>query len=333
MFHPIHFKSLLLLLLFGMGFLSASCDPRREIYDDETLKVYVILDWNKAGIKPNGATVWFFPRYSGRSPKVLRTNSLRDSLMLPRDSYSVLVFNESESDFSTLRFRGTDRYETFEAYTRPLGEKTTTSEEELCVTPEVLAVSCIEAFDIGQQSILDDSPVALAFVPERIMTTVRVSVRINGLDNIRLKASTASLSGLSEGIYLFSRQPSGNPVTHRFAFTQQNFDEGSYKNGIISGAFYIFGLCSMPVVRQRVSLYLGLRDGTSYPCIARDVTDLIKPSTRSELFFNIELGVGNSEGDLPILIPDVPDNEDDSDTGFDAVVDGWGEEIETDIPI
>ena len=333
--YPSRHKATAMLITICLAIAFNSCDNRREIYEDETISVNVTLDWEPAGIRPVGTTLWFFPHTEGRTPKVLRTNGLKDLINLPRDLYSVLVFNETESDHDYISFRGTDHYETFEAYVSPI-PNTTVKSESIYDMPDMLAVARMEKLDLRRIAHpVTEEPVYLTFVPTPLVAVGTLDVYLRGMDNVRLRSSRVTLSGMAQSINLATEKVSDSGVTHAFGFSNRQFSEGSFTDGTMTANCWTIGACANVAVPCVVNLYLGLRDGTAFTPIVRNISNQMRASglkTRVHSTFRIEFGTGATADDPIITIPYVPDNEE-SGSGFDATIDDWGEETEITIPM
>lgn len=334
-------KKILFSLLAGC-ILMSGCDDRREILEDNTVWVRVKLDWAQAGNPPNGVTVWFFPTRTDSKPIVLRTNSTMDSIKLRRDIYSVLVFNDTEKDHDGMAFRNTERYETFEAYATPYKDNNKVvvkaDDEVVAQLPGDLTVASNDRFEVTWDMVGRDQRPLLQFAPKSKLYTLKVSVRIKGLDNV-VAGSTGTLSGLAEGLLLARSQRSTQKVTHQFLFDKLRFDEGSYQQGTIYAHFQLFGLADGDITRQdekahKLKLYLRLRDGSVYT-VERDVSQLIKENTEGTLELDLTVGSDKEEtGENPIVkIPDVKPSDPDAGSGFDADVSEWGDKVEIEIPL
>lgn len=333
-------KKLLFFLLTGCTL--AACDNRREIIEDDTVWTRIKLDWTQAEVTPNGATIWFFPTRADLSPTVLRTNNNMDSIKLRRDVYSILVFNDTEVDHDGIVFRNTERFETFEAYALPYTDNSKAvikaDDEVVAQLPGQLAIASTDRFEITRDMVGFDHRPLLELAPKSKLYTLKVTVRIKGLDNV-VSGSTGTLSGLSEGLLLAESQRTTGKVTHLFAFNGISYDQGSYQQGTISANFKLFGLPDGGFTRgnesrNKLKLFLKLRDGSTYT-VERDVSGLINESTEGELKLDLLVGTGNEESEEnPIVkVPDVKPSDPDAGSGFDADVNEWGDNIEIEVPL
>lgn len=322
---------ILMLAIYG-------CDTRRDILEDEGVWVRVNIDWTQAGMQPNGATVWFFPQdRSDLSPTVLRTHASLDSLRLRRGVYSVLVFNDTENDHSGMHFRGTDQYDTFEAYSEYItqrGNITMLAGEPLAVIPEPLATDHIDEFVVTTHPAVSAGRPEIKLTPLSRLYTLDFSVHIKGLDNVVVSSSYATISGMSGGMFLVSHERNDERITHRFGFDSRVWDSGSYKNGKLYSSFSLFGVSgkwTRAELNSYVTLYLKLRDGSNFT-VNRDVSQLIRQGSTIKLELNLDMGMGDTEQDPEIIVPDVPDPNPGSGSGFDADVEDWGDETIIEVP-
>lgn len=317
------------------------CDTRRDIIDnDAVLWVRFEMDWSQSNLtERNGASVWFFP-HDGSRPTVKLTHSDRDSVKLSKGDYSVLVFNETVSDHDYIRFRGTDRYETFEAYAKPITPSARYSKADSDPTasaPNILAVARLEKFTVTREMLSCDTRPTLSFTPQCVITFVTLTIHLNGVENIAASGSALSLSGMAEGLSLATGAPTRNTVTHLAVLGERRFDEGSTTNGTLTARFNSFGLLNTSVgssgSRNIITLYLRMRGklpNGSYDLdpIEVDITGIINEfEVGGDIYISEEI-------QIPDEIPDVPDeNNPDPDSGFDADVKDWGPPVITEIPI
>ncbi len=95
--------------------LASSC-VRRDLDMEyiDSAELSVVFDWSLAKIRPDGATIIFFP-VDGKEPIVKLTHTDTTVVSLKMGRYSIIGFNETTVDFDNIEFRGTDHFATFEA--------------------------------------------------------------------------------------------------------------------------------------------------------------------------------------------------------------------------
>lgn len=326
----------LLLLLMG-------CD-RRDLTYYEVAEITLTVDWSQSGLDnmddaAHGATAVFYPIDSGEPKIFLMGNYSREVVRLQQGVYNVILFNRSFTDFSHIAFRGNERYDMLEAYSK----NTETRLEEMTDTrvvtasPEKLAAATVEGFEVTEDMLgnysqttfgrsasteaTDDERCTLHFVPQKRTREVVAVIRVEGLNNVR--SAKCSLQGISESVFLATGKTSGRSVTQEFSLSHPVFDEGSPFNGTLTGKFNVFGIDFTE--NHRLHLEAQLVDGKT---VFADSYDDVKVTEKD-----------NGEGGVTVYVevttnkvPDV-EPEGSSGSGFDVDVDGWGDEVNTDIPI
>lgn len=319
-------------LIFVMFFMF-SCDNQQEKIEVNGTWVRVNVDWSKAGIEPEGASFCFYPEREGMNPIRLETHTTLDSMKLRIDNYRVLVFNETANSHENIFFRGMDKYETVEACAQPIEvpDKYSKETEERAVTNlDILAVERLTDFEITDQMMEDDERPTLNFVPESRMHVVTLTIRAKGLENVSLGGSIGSLSGMTGAINLSQVEQDSDPVTHYFNFNDITFDEGSNTEGTMSATLSTFGplrtvASKSENIKNVVTLYFKLRDGTEQTPIEYDITDLIDQAIEANDDLNIEIGSGD--------IIEFPYVEDTGGSGINVNVGDWGDETIIDTPV
>jgi hypothetical protein len=336
-------------------------DTRRPIEDEGELRVIVRvrLDWNQASLEPGRviASVWFFPE-SGEHPRVLTTDELLDSIALPPDNYRILAFNglleyastrdeQTSSSFRNIGFRGTGRYETFEAfcrnpltlsaaYSRPAETSTPMAAPETLTADHYHNSETGDVLHLTMEMVDRDVRPTLEFTPVRLTAQVQLVAHVENLVSAATfdGANVAAISGLAESVLLASGKKGTTPVTHYFTINHRQYDEGSEVNGTLRGDCFTFGL---PGASTRadgnenlLNLYFTLRDGTPHPAIERDITGHFMQEEQGDgkiqLTLRVEVGEGRLGPDDYIHLPDTQDPGSDG-SDFDADVDKWGNNV------
>ena len=100
--------------------LFSACERRELTYYLES-EITLTANWSKANLDHEsayGATAIFYPQ-DGRAPQVvLMGDRTQTTVRLVKGYYDIVLFNRSFNDFSSVAFRGQDKFETLEAYTR-----------------------------------------------------------------------------------------------------------------------------------------------------------------------------------------------------------------------
>ena len=337
-FTCIHLWILLCLLLFLAG-----CE-RRELTYYDAAEITLTADWSQSGMDnkdeaARGATAIFYPTNGGEPKIFLMGDYSREAIRLPEGVYNVILFNRSFTDFSNIAFRGNDGYETLEAYNKKIETRTDGDTDTRTITgsPEKLASATMEGFTVTEDMLGNysqttsgksaysvesgDDRCTLHLVPEKRTSEVIAVIRVEGLNNVR--SAICRLDGISESIFLATGKASGQSVAQEFPLSHPVFDEGSPFNGTLTGTFNVFGIDFTQ--SHRLHLEAQLVDGKT---VFEGDYDNVRVTEKD-----------NGEGVITIYveattdkIPDVKP-EGGSNSGFDVDVDGWGDEVDTDIPI
>lgn len=123
-------------ILLATAALASGCHRRPlDLTMSRGAAITVIAHWDSTGLRPNGMTVSFYPE-SGGNPITTLSNSDTVEVNLPEGEYNLLVFNETVSDFTNLRFYDVSNFNGIYAYTGSYSNKYYDNIRE---TPEKLA--------------------------------------------------------------------------------------------------------------------------------------------------------------------------------------------------
>lgn len=278
----------------------------REIVDIETeyTSVSVSVDWSESMIdaaSTNAFSVWFFPK-NGDKPIYTVSNKLDlAEIKVPAGEYSLLIFNETanESDWQSIAFRGTDKYETFEAYARTdvvanKGGYKSSTNETIINQIEPLAVWRQDYYLVSKNT---KSKATIAIKPQPLTYKLNVKANFVNLNNA-FKISGA-LQGVSQSVFLATGKTSSQTLTQVFELENNVWIDQSKVNGESSATVFSFGrtpdVTSKNNMQIDVLTFLGERTN---PFIF-DVTDALKTGAGK---YNLELSFGyppNSPINLP----------------------------------
>lgn len=329
-------RAWLLLLLLQL----CSCERRPMVEPEESVayaEISVRFDWALARMNPTGMTAIFYPTDGGKAV-VHKTGDNPSTVRLRPGTYHVVGFNYSFDEFDGILFRGTDRYETIEAYAQPLPDLTTragTAVTDVVAHPDVLATDYREAFDVTPEMVAQTNATRAAaaqvvLTPLRVTAPGYVTIHLKGLNYIR--SANGVITGLSRSVFLAGRQPSTLPCALAFGFTRPTYYSGSKVNGTLEGTFTTFGMLPPQVADARYGLLFSsvLTDKEQTPFEQRfDVTGAIRQEMDVNLNIllrlNLELGMSQTPGDDTPTI-EVPKVEPEVGGAFDVDVSGWGDE-------
>ena len=337
---------LLFFCLLCVSILLVSCE-RRDLTYYEVSEITLTADWNDSGLDDKeqkyGATVVFYPRNGGEPKIFMMGDRSGDAVRLPMGVYDIIVFNRSFNDFSNIAFRG-NSYETLEAYARKVetrvDKKTRVETRTIISSPDELAAATLKGFTVTEDMLgnysqttygrtapsrsseeTPDGLYHLHFVPKKLTREVSAVLHIEGLNNIR--SATCRLGGVAESIFLATGKTSANTVTQEFTPSNPEFSPGSPFNGTLSCEFEIFGL--NVIDNNNLHLDALLVDGKTE--FEGDCTN-VKITENDDGTGSVTLILEASTEKVPDVKP-----EGGAGSGFDVDVDGWGNEINTDIPI
>ena len=334
--------------------LFASCEHKELCYKHpHTAKVRIDVDWSKFDKyeTPTGMTLMLYPQYSGENIVTHLTNNISHAMVnLAADSYQVLVFNQSSSEFGSILFRGLEKQETAEVVTNEVKSRWYTVRsklEKVVANPEWLGVANYnnaevtqamidaEAKNVLSNGLKIDEPLIASLKPQNIVYTVKIKVHIKSIYNLR--SVRASLNGMAEGYRLISMQPLENKVTHLIEEWTLKPDETDPSAGIIETTFSCFGFpegYQTTAEENLFALSLLLVDNKTIMNYSFHVGDKFTKNGNIDNLegkneFQLELHL---DIDSSITLPDVKP-EGGTSGGFDAEVEDWGDEEEIEIEI
>lgn len=351
-----------------------SCE-RRELEEEMvgTAKIPVVIDWTLTGLNPSTdkenlyrASVWVFTEdgsaigSSGKSYKEFRLNSAtKDYIELPTGRYSVLIFNNSVSEFSSnVAFRGTDKFDTFEYYAveHTNSRYAKSSSETVVMTPDILAAWRMTGLEVtagmvivsrtldypitaqAQAQAVTDLKQLSGVQPELLTYTCNVSARVSELKSMR--SASGVLTGMASSVMLATGQTSASQATHEFTMNGNRvYDADNAYDGVAHGVpFQTFGAVASTNAKYGIELLFVLNNlyenSYLYPTppsspFLFDVTrQVVQFSSQKTISLDIQIGLSGSDGDNIITLPRII-----KEGGFSADIDGWGDDEQIDVPI
>ncbi len=362
------------LALYIIAILSTLACERRELEEsfDDTAKIPVSIDWSLTDLDPTTdtenlyrASVYLFANsgtpFDGASYKEYKlSNATYDEISVPMGEYSVVIFNNSTSEFSSnVDFRGKESYNDFEYYAKDDETRTQTTDESYKLEPDILAAWRTESFTVTSDMVLlsrgvsstqstydatkaeGDLTQLTEVQPERLSQSVIVRVYAT---NINSAASAAGkMIGMSHSVKMASGSSSEEGASQSFAFESRVYDEGSTKNGYVEATFESLGMIDQVDGEYYVEVRFTLTEeydySLYYPALTEsayrfNVTDQVEAQA-DELTILILLGFDGAEGDGD------GDGDDDNDNielpqlnisgGFLPNIGAWGDEIPVEI--
>lgn len=326
--------------------MPTACEHKALCYLHEHADmIRVNVDWSKFGQEePTGMSLFFYPEDPDmETVRVMSNTTSHVYVRLQPSRYRIMVHNQSPSEFGSVTFHDMEsadgaRLRTDErrskwyqpAENERLGahaEWLAFDLQEAEITPEMLDTVVVDDH-LTKSGAEDDALITLT--PLNIIYTLHVSISIDGIQNYR--AGRAAITGMSDGYRPVSGTYHDEEVTHLLeswivADRKDNADGG--QTGRIVSEITCFGLPhgheGLPA-DNKLHLTLLLADNKTLIEHTFDVGDLFLYKTRENDPMHLHLDLT-----LPGILPDVEHVYDDTASGFDAIVEDWGEEINQDV--
>lgn len=301
--------------------LATGCKHHHLYYAiNEFVTVTLDIDWSKSGLKPNGVTVFAYNQ-NGTLYRKFPPFATRSGLELtfPEGLYDIVLYNNTPSEYTAIKFEGEDHRNTLLAK----GVPTTPNRKpegadkdmEFIKHPEVLAAAIVEDVAITPDLIKYCKEQPEDYVHELGETYTAYPIR--KVENVRVFVDVENLHWALGGPYSYLKMMSGGhligadkndkwDVTHEFALKYRSFDEGSLTKGTIMSEFTSFGPSADPDMQYWVDIDFVLTDKTHYNFVA-DVTDQVEIwwddyIPRIDIYLKVTLpepseGDGDGDGD------------------------------------
>lgn len=337
-----------IVFVFALMLASASCVHKELCERHEHLnysRVRIDVDWTDflPYERPTGMTVSMYPEDASKSSVTELTNDINYAVLnLPEGGYSLLVYNQSTSEFGSFRFMDMDDF----SKSRVVGEELTSrwykssgDSETVIANPEWLGVESRTDLVVTSQMVeltnaalqmgskAGESTIASAR-PKNVIATLNAIIHIKGIYNIR--SVRASISGMASGYMLGAGCTTQEKATQLMEEWSLTADKSNPVNGTINSKITSFGLPqghNDEPDENYLNVSILLVDGTT-------VLDYSFPVGNQ---FRYEM-IGGAEIQLSLVLElsidaPLPDVEPDGggSGGFEAVVDDWGDEQEIDI--
>lgn len=330
---------------------------RREMSEESyvlTALIPINIDWSEAKLDPDNdpqddvysASAWFYSQDDDSQDVIIKrlTNPSGDTIELPVGTYSVLIFNNTINDFANIEFRGTDSFDSFEAYSSSDTQSIFYSKADgtsTSVKPDILATWSITDFEVSQEMVTvsrnggysamatrstEENLAKLSDVkPQLVVDTASVTVHVQGLNNA--SSATGVHTGLSSSVYMASGTTSDNQTSHTFTLSNRTYYDDSSSDGTVSASYRSFGRHSQTdTLSHSLQIDFTLNDSSSHPTQEFDVSDQVNSSS-SRLQLSTTVGLEDSDSDHTIVLPDVSIDGD----GFNIGLDDWDTEV--DVPL
>lgn len=322
--------------------LLSSCNHKELCYSHpHTGRVRIDVDWSEfPEEQPTGMTVMAFPADGGKPMTVLSNNLSHVYVNLEAGLYHTLCFNQSTTEFGSFTFRGMESWADAEVVgtqvssrwytTRADGERVITepewlgtdNETEVRVTDEMVEAT---GSHHGTTPVAPKDYVISTLYPQNIIWTMYVKVHIPG-GVYNLRSARAAMDGMAEGVKFSTLRRKDESVTHLLEEWTLVVDSDDPVKGTLTSSFKCFGLPGSHSANPQENEFLLsmlLVDGKTQVDVPFEVGHRIEKAMDGSLKLYLELT-------LPEALPDVKP-EGGGSSGFDAVVEDWGDEIEHEI--
>lgn len=356
-----------ILYIIGICFAVISCERRELTYDYYPYCDFdVTIDWSVFEGRteyPKGASVWFYPQ-NGGTPTVSTANISPSSAnsvstisaSLREGVYDVIVHNYTISDYSSINFRGTDLFSTYEIYG---ADETTTSstwysrsdDERVIRQPADFASITYESFEVTKEMVDatyearksatksgSTTRSSLSLTPT--MTTYDATIRINVVGIQNLSSARGVISGAAEGRVVSEDNPTAVRSTH---VLESYTTIGSYGEGELIFTYSCFGLYSdedgdTSYDHWEGNLYLEilLIDNKTIKSfdIDLDSSAIVDIDTgTTTIYIDIDNYLDDNGEEQEVELPDVEPADPSDGGGFSADVEEWGDEVGVELPV
>lgn len=325
-----------------LAVLLVACERDHLYYAcTEMAEVNVVIDWEKAGIKPNGATVF---AYTDEGKLYKRFDPFSDptngKIQLPLGRYKLVVMNDTPEELSeTMTFDGQGQWNSLiamgvkdETKTAKLIAQTRSGEDYCIKSPDTLAVGRYMDLEISNDMLhySYDRPTNggvfpyardVVIQPRMATSTMDIKVHVTGLKYA--KGTTMSfLRGSSFGYYMGRDEYATASACYGFILNNRTYDPGSTTDGTISASFNIFG---MPEWAENdegkcfLDINFVMINGEANT-VTLDVTNQIKVNLETQVSVKMEL-------ELDVSLPEAVD-QGDGDGGFQTALNPWTDIIQ-----
>ena len=332
-------------------------------YHPHTAPIKLNVDWSKFNHieRPTGMSVYVWPEDPAQEFKKILTHNLGGiTLNLLEGTYHSFVFNQSDTEFSTIEFADMESFETAQVRvktTKANWYSTKEPDTQIGEEPEWLAIDCIRDIIVTEEMVKIAEEEYLAsigksarattrvnelatLVPKSVIKNIDIYIRFENL--FFLRSALGALENMAEGCYIATKQPTENTVTHTINSWQliNDVDENGVPdlmNGCIKVSLSTFGLPSINAISEgEPNLYVKLllvdnetilEENFPLGEILADLNKYDGSYTDANGKIWPELYINWPEP-LPIVKP-----VGGGDSAFDVGVSDWGDEIVTILPM
>ncbi len=324
-------KKIKIVYLFIATLVLSSCKHDHLYYATGAVaEVQVNVDWAPSVLTPNGVSAVAFNCDGGEIHTQFPMHRVGEPLYLslPVGEYDILIFNNSESEYSAVEFGGFENISSALAVAKvkdPIRVPSKTDEDrEVVMDPEVIASTLlrnvkvteanIEVYEERPESIKPAEKIILDATPVRRVQTFVLQAKVFGI-NFAAGAPRTFFKHLATGYYLGLEEVDERQIMHEFLFNNRELEPGSTSIGTITQEFTSFGLLSDAATEYVVDIDFTLLDGKKYP--------VIETFTKDNITTKIEDGIEKHFIYLEVYLPEAVGGTDGS---FDVEAEEWKDE-------
>ena len=286
--------TMLLLLMVAM----TSCDRRElEVMEPQKARFRLVVDWADVdwmqyyGSIPSGMTVMLFGDKLSAPIVELTNNVTSVELNLDPDHYKLVIFNNSVSEFGSMKFENMNTYENMSITASKFQPMQTTEWNKTTVfdrDPEKIG-TVLEEFEVTEEMLLsqvnfypydkwlkalrastrfyqeDDLTYVLKVDVKPITSMLYVRVHVTGMKNMR--TVEGSISGMANGYHITEDHPAAGGALQLLDSWSASLDP-DLKNGWIVTSIPVWGepfgnelAANRPDDLHQLKLHFLLRDG------------------------------------------------------------------------
>ena len=353
-------------------FTAVSCSKELDfgfkdlcLYHPHTAPVQINVDWSKFNHieKPTGMTIYTWPHSDDEDMQKFLTHDLSHiTLNLKAGKFDAFVFNQSDTEYSTLEFHNLENFDLAEVRVRQTKAsswyKTKDDDTRVGDTPEWFALDCLRDIDVTEEMVEIAEKEYLAsfhagrrgavfqnelatLQPRSIIKSIDIYIHLERVPFLR--SALGALEHMAEGCYISTGKTTEREVTHttdkwELIFEKDENGNENVMNGAIKTTISTFGLPSTHTGKpEDTNLYVKL-------LLVDNETILTMNFPLGEILANLN-SIDGSNVDKngkaiwpevhvywPEPLPEVrPVGS--GDGGFNVGVGDWGDEVVTVLPV
>ena len=344
MMHRLFYIATLFVAVLGI----VSCQPHDALCFEHPhgAKVRIGVDWSAFKEEdPSGMSVSVFSA-TDSTRLIQQTTEMTDGVefnLLPKD-YIAIVHNQGVAEFGHLAFSGMDKLSTAKIAPERCSSDwyTPIEDEALVLNPEWLAFDkkdFLATQDVIEEKRSNDEanheqqeyPLVATLTPRSVVYTLHLSIDVRGINNYR--AARAAITGMADGYSPGTGEYSAQRVTHlieEWEVEKRYVHTDGVQEGSITAQIGCFGLPTGhdgAPSSNKLRLSMLLADNKTVVNHVFNVGHKIYRQATADNSLHLYLDL-----QFPDKLPDViPEQGDTGQSGFDAEVNDWSDEENTEV--